>query len=51
MKPRCWFCGRPVVPGERVNHSLDGGLAVHVDCLRRDALTDGDAADRADRSG
>jgi hypothetical protein len=37
----CWFCCRPVLVGERANRAPHGGIAVHTDCLRADALTEG----------
>ena len=37
----CWFCHRPILFGERAHRSPHGQIAVHSDCLRRDALTEG----------
>jgi hypothetical protein len=48
----CWFCHRPIRSGERANRSPQGEIAVHADCLRHDALTEGvrpSDEDRAER--
>jgi hypothetical protein len=45
MKTTCWFCGRPVLKGDQAHRSLDGGLAVHADCLRDDARHESDRGD------
>jgi hypothetical protein len=37
----CWFCHRPILSGERAHRSPHGKIAVHTDCLRHDALTEG----------
>ena len=42
VEPRsCWFCRRPVLVGERANRAPHGGLTVHAECLRDDAVTEG----------
>jgi hypothetical protein len=42
VKPTsCWFCGRPILTGERANRAPHGGIAVHTDCLRDDAVSEG----------
>jgi hypothetical protein len=46
----CWFCGQPVLTGERANRSLHGRIAVHTDCLRHDALNDSDRGGSSDRA-
>lgn len=38
---KCWFCGRPVLIGERAHRPPHGRIAVHADCLRDDALQEG----------
>jgi hypothetical protein len=38
----CWFCGRPLLTGERVNRAPHARVAVHTDCLRHDAVNEGD---------
>jgi hypothetical protein len=43
VEPRsCWFCGRPVLVGERANRAPHATIVVHTDCLRADAFMDGD---------
>jgi hypothetical protein len=37
----CWFCHRPVLPGERAHRAPGAGIAVHAECLRIDALNEG----------
>ena len=37
----CWFCHRPILAGEQAHRSPHGKIAVHTDCLRHDALTEG----------
>ena len=37
----CWFCAQPILAGERAHRLPHGRIAVHTDCLRHDALTDG----------
>jgi hypothetical protein len=45
----CWFCRRPVLVGERANRAPRGGIAVHTECLRDDALNEGSRPDADDR--
>ena len=44
----CWFCHRPILSGERAHRSPHGKIAVHADCLRHDALTEGILPGRED---
>jgi len=44
----CWFCHRPILAGERAHRSPHGQIAVHTDCLRHDALTEGIRPSRED---
>lgn len=37
----CWFCHRPILTGEHAHRSPHGKIAVHTECLRDDALTEG----------
>jgi hypothetical protein len=37
----CWFCHRPILLGERAHRVPHAALAVHAECLRHDALTEG----------
>jgi len=41
MDPTCWYCHRPILAGEPAHRSPLGRLAVHIDCLRDDARTEG----------
>jgi hypothetical protein len=38
----CWFCGRPVLVGERANRAPHATIAVHTECLRADASSEDD---------
>jgi hypothetical protein len=41
VNDRCWFCGRPILGGERANRFPHGCLAVRTACLQQDAINDG----------
>ena len=43
----CWFCRRPVLAGEQANRAAHGGIAVHTECLRVDAVNEGARPDLA----
>ena len=45
----CWFCRRPVLAGERANRAPHGGIAVHAQCLRDDAVNEGSRPGSEDR--
>jgi hypothetical protein len=37
MARECWFCGLPIRRADRAETLPDGTVAVHADCVRRDA--------------
>jgi hypothetical protein len=52
VEPRsCWFCRRPVLIGDRANRANRGGIAVHTDCLRADALNEGARPEAPEQAG